>query len=142
MTEIEQGPITLDVALAGATSCLECRFWDHKKDLEGFCRRSAPAPAGRENEITRWRQTRSEDWCGDGEIAVDPLPRIPCGACRFWFRPEHGIDPLQHAGRFSDWWQHAGLCRRHSPQADAELGGRGYWRTTHDDDHCGEATGK
>ena len=142
MSDPELGQTSPRSAPAGPKRCLDCKFWDHKKDHDGFCRRSAPQPSGRENEITRWRQTHAEDWCGEGEHAAAASPRVACGACRFWFRPEPGIDPLEHGGRFSDWWQHAGLCRRRAPHADAELGGRSFWRATHDEDHCGDAVAK
>jgi hypothetical protein len=99
-------------------------------------------PGSQENDITRWRLTYAVDWCGEGEVQKGEAVRIPCGACRFWFRPENGIEPLQYGDRFKVWWQRAGHCRRYAPQANAELGGRSFWPATHDDDTCGDGRDK
>ncbi|MDR3463019.1 MAG: hypothetical protein P4L76_11970 [Beijerinckiaceae bacterium] len=131
--------------ISGAASpahCSECRFWEHRDDRDGYCKRSAQVPGAHENGIARWRQTHGADWCGEGMVRISEDVRVKCGACRFWFRPENGIEPLQYSDRFKDWWRGAGHCRRYAPQATSELGGRSFWPVTHVDDSCGDGRAK
>lgn len=123
-------------------NCGACRFWERRREQDGFCKFAAPVPSSGENEIARWRQTHALDWCGDGEKAVSKEPRILCGACRFWNRPGQGIQPVLYGDHFRDWWRKAGHCRRYAPRAIAELGARSFWPVTHEDDSCADGTAK
>ena len=44
--------------------CEDCKFWDHKYESWGFCRRSAPKKI-EDNDWGEWPGTDRDDWCGE-----------------------------------------------------------------------------
>ncbi len=57
-------------------TCGNCRYWDERKDGDGFCRRYAPRPVVLDGEQSTWRYAAfpivdAGDWCGE-LIEVEP----------------------------------------------------------------------
>ena len=63
---------------------------------DGTCRRRAPRPADRADQITHWPTTLSRERCGDGVLREVQMPAlVSCGQCRFWrTNPGGGLNPL------------------------------------------------
>src|SRR6476620_11632236 len=128
-------------------SCAACGMFQQPGDL---CRRHAPSPATAQREVAQWPRREPTSRCGEGSHD----PPIQCGSCIFWWQP--GGKPLKEWVYFSrqnkfpiwntpartdrgpDWWQHSGLCVRHTaaPAGETQLY---HPRVTHATlDGCGE----
>ena len=121
-------------------NCGECAFWQRDAGRNGSCRRNAPSPGAKPDEVSHWPATSERQWCGDGIARTGQPPAlVSCGACRFWqTNPGGGLDPQDRKDEFREWWNAAGHCVRHAPQPSFEAGCRGFWRATHVKDSCGE----
>lgn len=120
--------------------CGECTFWAPDGESDGLCRRGAPPPTNRVDQIAHWPLTHKHDRCGDGAQRGPQTARlVSCGECRFWrTNPGGGLDPLDRLDARRDWWDVAGYCVRHAPGPSSNAGNRGFWRATHHTDACGE----
>ena len=108
------------------------------REHEGDCRRRAPDPATRAEQVAHWPQTHSHQWCGDGAVAASPTPGATCADCFYWRRPTGGLNPVDRGDMPMSWWARAGHCARHAPKPVSEPGARAFWRATHSVDACAE----
>lgn len=120
----------------GICHCADCIYWDHGEAAEGLCRRHAPAASPSMDEVAHWPETRAADGCGEG--ARGPERPITCTLCRYWSRPDSGLDPERRHDQPAAWWRHAGRCRKSAPFPAPEPGARGFWRATAAQDGCGD----
>jgi hypothetical protein len=118
--------------------CAACVHWSRSRDDDGICRRRAPHPGVRGEEVAHWPRTRGVQGCGDGALAPAPAAEVTCGNCVFWRRPAHGFSPVDRGDMPMAWWTHAGYCGRHAPRPATEPGARAFWRATSSADGCGE----
>lgn len=124
----------------GVVLCRDCRYWDRIGDMDGRCRKHAPPPTERADQIAHWPHTHPREGCGDGEpgeaLAVPNL----CGDCVYWRRPNPrgGLYPQDRGDEPLEWWSEAGRCVRHAPLPSSDMGVRGFWRATHRGDSCAE----
>jgi hypothetical protein len=70
-------------------------------------------------------------------VTINPVG-ARCGDCRFWRRPEGGLEPFSRSDMPASWWARAGLCLLHAPQPTSEPGPRAFWQATQEGDRCGE----
>ncbi len=137
---------------ARAVSCSHCLYWRSFNHNVGLCRRHAPGPGGRADEIAHWPETRSFDRCAEGRDAAgsaepdkggpvgQPSVMLHCTDCMHWHQPHPGagLDPVDRGDERRAWWDRAGRCMRHAPWPGGSPGTVGYWRATHHSDGCGE----
>lgn len=116
--------------------CSDCRFWERASGRSGLCRRHAPSPHQRKDEVVHWSETGGEDGCGEGMRGSGPLVR--CVDCLYWSQPGGGLNPQRRRDEPADWWQQAGHCFRYAPHPSPEPGARGFWRVTSGKDGCGD----
>lgn len=122
------------------SSCATCAFWDPVGVRDGMCRRRAPPPTERADEIAHWPMTRGNEACGDG-APPDPARTllVTCSDCQFWQNfSGSGLDPQDRHDKRKDWWTAAGHCVRHAPAPSSDPGCRGFWRATNANDKCSE----
>jgi len=122
-------------------ACQACRFWMSTNGQNGNCKRNAPRPTERADEITSWPKTFLNDMCGQGAERSDVAQSIlKCEDCAFWSQSigQDGIYPLDRLGARAEWWRAAGHCKRYSPYPSSSSGQRGFWRVTHSTDSCAE----
>jgi hypothetical protein len=122
---------------SGYCGCGDCIFWDHAQDGEGLCRRHAPTPSQKVDEVAHWPETRAENGCGEGAPVAERRP-VKCADCIYWNQPSGGLNPQRRRDETADWWRHGGHCLRLSPQPSPEPGARGFWRATSGNDSCGD----
>jgi hypothetical protein len=118
--------------------CDQCFFWKMARPTEGWCTRRAPSPTVEPGRIAHWPTTHGGQGCGEFLHVGAALETIACGACRFWHRPDNGLQPVDKGDKPSQWWAQAGLCCRHAPAPASEPGPRAFWRASHGTDSCAE----
>lgn len=120
--------------------CGQCAFWERNGGSNGTCRRSAPRPTERADDVAHWPSTAAREGCGDGVVRRDEaVAVILCPQCRYWHtNPGGGLTPQNRRDERQDWWASAGHCARHAPGPSSDPGCRGFWRATHASDGCAE----
>lgn len=122
---------------AGYCRCRDCVFWEHTHEGGGLCRRHAPHPGRRVDEVAHWSETRADNGCGEGSRAPEHKP-VTCARCTYWSAPDGGLDPQHRRDESAHWWRHAGRCLRYAVLPSPEPGARGFWRATAAADSCGD----
>jgi hypothetical protein len=121
------------------STCEGCAFWRRLDQEGGSCRRRAPTPGNRPDEIAHWARTHRDDVCGEWRaVSLEMRSTVKCAECIYWRRSAHGSVPVDSLDQFSDWWKHSGHCLRVAPVPSTEPGNRSFWPATHQNDGCAE----
>ena len=126
---------------AKARNCGECAYWRRLHEQVGVCRRHAPHPSWRSDEVAHWPETRETQVCGESLVATERAG-AQCVSCLYWRRSGTGMNPVDLGDMPKAWWSRAGLCVRSAPRPSAEPGPRAFWQATGDDDGCGDGVAR
>lgn len=124
------------------TSCELCVFFG---SADAICRRHAPAPGHEEFELVFWPRVGRQDRCGQGAALTNGEgPSVTmCQDCIHWLQPGgEPIRPDYRKGLPAEWWAESGYCTRTAPVPSSDEGRRGFWKTTHAEQGCGEGEGE